>query len=117
MMRATASWSTGGVRQWLAGLGNPPPCAGGGGGGGAAERRQGDLHVRGGQLRRCHTLADAGATGSIGPDLDKVLAGKDEAFIKESIGTRARRSRTATRAASCRRTTATRFRRRRSMRS
>ena len=33
----------------------------------------------------CHTLADAGTTGSIGPDLDKVLAGKDPAFIKESI--------------------------------
>jgi cytochrome c oxidase subunit 2 len=33
----------------------------------------------------CHTLADAGTTGSIGPDLDEGLAGKDEAFIRESI--------------------------------
>ena len=33
----------------------------------------------------CHTLADAGATGQVGPDLDKVLKGKDAAFIKESI--------------------------------
>jgi cytochrome c2 len=33
----------------------------------------------------CHTLADAGAQGQVGPDLDKVLKGKDAAFIKESI--------------------------------
>jgi cytochrome c oxidase subunit 2 len=33
----------------------------------------------------CHTLADAGATQTIGPDLDKVLKGKDAAFIRESI--------------------------------
>jgi mono/diheme cytochrome c family protein len=33
----------------------------------------------------CHTLADAGAKGQVGPDLDKVLKGKDAAFIKESI--------------------------------
>jgi cytochrome c oxidase subunit 2 len=33
----------------------------------------------------CHTLADAGTSGETGPDLDKVLAGKDAAFIKESI--------------------------------
>jgi cytochrome c oxidase subunit 2 len=33
----------------------------------------------------CHTLADAGTSGSTGPDLDKVLKGKDAAFIKQSI--------------------------------
>lgn len=33
----------------------------------------------------CHTLAAAGSTGTTGPDLDKVLKGKDPAFIKESI--------------------------------
>jgi cytochrome c oxidase subunit II len=33
----------------------------------------------------CHTLADAGASGQVGPDLDKVLKGKDAAFIKQSI--------------------------------
>jgi cytochrome c oxidase subunit 2 len=33
----------------------------------------------------CHTLADAGANGAVGPDLDKVLVGKDAAFIKTSI--------------------------------
>ena len=33
----------------------------------------------------CHTLADAGTTGQIGPNLDEGLAGKDEAFIRQSI--------------------------------
>ena len=33
----------------------------------------------------CHTLSEAGTTGTTGPNLDQVLKGKDEAFIKESI--------------------------------
>jgi len=33
----------------------------------------------------CHKLADAGTAGGVGPDLDQVLKGKDEAFIHESI--------------------------------
>ena len=33
----------------------------------------------------CHTLKAAGATAEVGPDLDKVLAGKDEDFIRQSI--------------------------------
>lgn len=33
----------------------------------------------------CHTLADAGTTGSVGPDLDKYLKGKSAAFIKTSV--------------------------------
>jgi cytochrome c oxidase subunit II len=33
----------------------------------------------------CHTLADAGTTGNVGPDLDENLAGRDEAYIEESI--------------------------------
>lgn len=33
----------------------------------------------------CHALADAGTTGGTGPDLNKVLKGKDAAFIKQSI--------------------------------
>lgn len=33
----------------------------------------------------CHQLADAGTAGQTGPDLDKVLAGKDAAFIEKSI--------------------------------
>jgi mono/diheme cytochrome c family protein len=35
----------------------------------------------------CHTLAEAGATGTVGPNLDDVLKGKDAAFIRESIVT------------------------------
>jgi cytochrome c oxidase subunit 2 len=33
----------------------------------------------------CHTLADANATGTVGPDLDKYLKGKTAAFIRTSI--------------------------------
>jgi cytochrome c oxidase subunit 2 len=33
----------------------------------------------------CHTLADAGATGTVGPDLGKVLKGKDAKFVSTSI--------------------------------
>jgi cytochrome c oxidase subunit II len=33
----------------------------------------------------CHTLADAGATGTVGPNLDDVLKGKDASFIEQSI--------------------------------
>ena len=37
------------------------------------------------QCGSCHRLADAGTQGEVGPDLDKVLAGKDADFIHESI--------------------------------
>jgi cytochrome c oxidase subunit 2 len=68
--------------------------AGGGGGGtntpiSAAAAKQ--LFVAGNQSTgalacgACHTLADAGTSGTTGPELDKVLKGKDAAFIKESI--------------------------------
>ena len=33
----------------------------------------------------CHTLADAGANGTIGPNLDKVLKKRNAAFIQQSI--------------------------------
>jgi cytochrome c oxidase subunit 2 len=33
----------------------------------------------------CHTLSAAGATGQVGPDLDKVLKGKSADFIHQSI--------------------------------
>jgi cytochrome c oxidase subunit II len=33
----------------------------------------------------CHTLAAAGASGQVGPNLDEVLKGKDDQFIYESI--------------------------------
>ena len=37
------------------------------------------------QCGTCHTLADAGTTAEVGPDLDKVLAGKNADFIRGSI--------------------------------
>jgi cytochrome c oxidase subunit II len=37
------------------------------------------------QCGSCHTLADARTKGEVGPDLDKVLAGKSADFIRESI--------------------------------
>ena len=66
------------------------PAAGGGGGGGAAVDAKalftnGDADTGATACGTCHTLADAGAKGQVGPDLDKVLKGKDAAFIKESI--------------------------------
>jgi cytochrome c oxidase subunit 2 len=33
----------------------------------------------------CHTLAAAGTTGTIGPNLDKYLKGKSLAFIRTSV--------------------------------
>ena len=33
----------------------------------------------------CHTFASAGSSGTVGPNLGEVLAGKDAAFIRESI--------------------------------
>ena len=33
----------------------------------------------------CHTFKAASATGTVGPDLDTALQGKDAAFVKESI--------------------------------
>jgi mono/diheme cytochrome c family protein len=33
----------------------------------------------------CHTLQDAGANGTVGPNFDDVLKGKDPDFIRESI--------------------------------
>jgi cytochrome c oxidase subunit 2 len=63
--------------------------AGGGGGGAAVNAKQlftnGNADTGATACATCHTLADAGAKGQVGPDLDKVLKGKDAAFIKESI--------------------------------
>ena len=49
-------------------------------------RRQDALHQQGlAACASCHTLADASANGTIGPDLDKFLKGKNAAFIQKSI--------------------------------
>jgi mono/diheme cytochrome c family protein len=33
----------------------------------------------------CHTFSPAGSTGTVGPNFDEALAGKDAAFIRQSI--------------------------------
>jgi cytochrome c oxidase subunit 2 len=73
--------------KWLADLrAGPKPAATpqGGGGGGAADGKAVFTAQQNG-CSGCHTLKDAGASGKVGPDLDTVLKGKDEAFIRESI--------------------------------
>jgi cytochrome c oxidase subunit 2 len=57
--------------------------SGGGGGGGANGKSIFTSSTT--NCASCHTLSDAGATGKIGPDLDKVLKGKSPAFIRTSI--------------------------------
>jgi len=71
--------------KWVADLGKPAKPAAGAGGGGAATDGKAIFTSQQTNCGTCHTLADAGTNGTIGPDLDKVLKGKDAAFIKESI--------------------------------
>jgi len=72
---------------WLGKLGKPAatPAGGGGAGGGGTDTAAGKQLFTSNGCGACHTLSDAGANGTVGPDLDKVLKGKDEAFIKTSI--------------------------------
>jgi cytochrome c oxidase subunit II len=74
--------------KWLAA--KKALAAGGGkpaGGGGGAAPDGKTLFASGASpaCGSCHTLADAGASGTIGPNLDKLLKGKDAAFIRQSI--------------------------------
>ena len=69
---------------WLGKLGQPAAPAAGGGAGGSTEAAGKALFTSNG-CAACHTLSDAGSNTTVGPDLDKVLAGKDAAFIKTSI--------------------------------
>jgi cytochrome c oxidase subunit II len=77
--------------KWVQKMTARPAAGGGGGGGGGAAIDAKQLFTNGNAdtgataCATCHTLADAGAKGQVGPDLDKVLKGKDAAFIKESI--------------------------------
>jgi cytochrome c oxidase subunit II len=90
-MRQTAHvLSQADFRKWVQKMTSRPAAGGGGGGGGAAVDAKalftsGDADTGATACATCHTLADAGAKGEVGPDLDKVLKGKDAAFIKESI--------------------------------
>ena len=61
-------------------------AAGGGGGGGGGDQAaaaRGIFNEAG--CAGCHTLADANASGSVGPNLDEVLKGQDADKIREDI--------------------------------
>src|SRR4051812_12327530 len=78
-------------QKWVQSKTTPAKPAGGAaaaaGGGQAASAAQGKAIFTGdGGCGACHTLADAGATGNVGPNLNKVhIAQKGAAFIKQSI--------------------------------
>jgi cytochrome c oxidase subunit II len=64
------------------------PAAGGGGGGGGGETDGKTLFTDAAQptaCGSCHTLSEAGTTGTTGPNLDDVLPDLSEADIKQSI--------------------------------
>jgi cytochrome c oxidase subunit II len=74
-------------------LGQLAAAGGGGGGGGGAAAAETDgktLFTEAAKptaCKSCHTLADAGATGTVGPDLDQVVPKLTEAEIRSSIET------------------------------
>jgi cytochrome c oxidase subunit II len=64
------------------------PAGGGGGGGGGGETDGKTLFTDAAEpaaCGSCHTLSDAGTTGTTGPNLDEVLPDLSEAEIRESI--------------------------------
>jgi cytochrome c oxidase subunit II len=65
----------------------PKGGGGGGGGGGQAETDGKTLFTDAAEppCASCHTLADAAATGTTGPNLDEVIPDLSDAEIKESI--------------------------------
>jgi cytochrome c oxidase subunit II len=66
----------------------PAPAGGGGGGGGGGAADGKTLFTESAQptaCKSCHTLADAGATGTTGPNLDEVVPDLSDAEIKQSI--------------------------------
>jgi mono/diheme cytochrome c family protein len=56
-----------------------------GGGGGEGDPAAGEQVFAANQCANCHTLQAAGATATIGPNLDETLQGKDPGYIRESI--------------------------------
>jgi cytochrome c oxidase subunit 2 len=81
--------------SWLSKLRSSGGAASGGGGGGSSSSGGGSAGTDAKTIftqsakpvacGSCHTLSQAGTTGTTGPDLDKVLKGKSPAFIKQSI--------------------------------
>jgi cytochrome c oxidase subunit 2 len=94
VMRSTAHVLTpAAFGRWLASKQAPAGggAAGGGGGGGRAPSQQQlvalgrDTFTGDGGCGGCHTLADAGTTGTTGPDLGRVLRGQSEEQIRTDI--------------------------------
>jgi cytochrome c oxidase subunit II len=78
--------------KWLSdlrakGQGGGQAAAGGGAAGGGAPPDAKTLFTKTASpaCGSCHTLSDAGANGTIGPDLDKTLKGRDAKFVQQSI--------------------------------
>jgi cytochrome c oxidase subunit 2 len=66
----------------------PQGGGGGGGGGGQAETDGKTLFTESAEptaCKSCHTLADAGATGTTGPNLDEVVPGLSDEELRQSI--------------------------------
>src|SRR5215217_7354105 len=79
------SWMARRQQAAQAGGGGGGAQGGGGGGGEAADGKAIFTSAQPTACSTCHTLADAGATGTAGPNLDEALPGKSEDFIRESI--------------------------------
>jgi cytochrome c1 len=58
---------------------------GGGGGGGEGDPAAGEQVFAANQCANCHTLQAAGATATLGPNLDETLQGREPGDIRESI--------------------------------
>jgi cytochrome c oxidase subunit 2 len=75
--------------KWVAKMTAAKPAGGGAAAGAPVDAKKlftaGDADTGATACGSCHKLADAGTTGTTGPDLDKALKGKDPAFIKQSI--------------------------------
>jgi cytochrome c oxidase subunit 2 len=72
--------------QWLsqrAASAGGAPAAGGTAGGAPPNGKA--IFTGVANCKACHTLADAGATGTVGPNLDKAVPKLSKAFIKQSI--------------------------------
>jgi cytochrome c oxidase subunit 2 len=69
----------------LAKLAAGPAPSGGGGGGGGADGKTLFTSADPTPCSSCHTLADAGANGTVGPNLDQVVPKLTDADIKQSI--------------------------------
>jgi cytochrome c oxidase subunit 2 len=95
VMRSTAHvLSPAAFDRWLASKRAPAPAGGGGGGGGGGGEQlsQTQLLALGrttfagdGGCGACHTIADAGTTGTTGPDLERALRGQSEEQIRTDI--------------------------------